>query len=49
MRLDELRKKFIELNVTMRQVGVDDEKSFIDERILMGERLLAKDYQPYLV
>jgi hypothetical protein len=48
-RLDELRKKYIELNVTMRQVGVDDEKSFIDERITMGERLLTKDYQPYLV
>jgi hypothetical protein len=42
--LDELRKKYIELNVTMRQIGVDDEKSFIDERILMGERLLNKDY-----
>ena len=48
-RLDELRKKYIELNVTMRQVGVDDEKNFIDERITMGERLLTKDYQPYLV
>lgn len=47
--LDDLRKKFIELNVTMRQVGIDDEKSFIDERILMGDRLLNKDYQPYLV
>ena len=43
-RLDELRKKYIELNVTMRQVGVDDEKNFIDERITMGERLLTKDY-----
>ena len=47
--LDDLRKKFIELNVTMRQIGIDDEKSFIDERILMGDRLLNKDYQPYLV
>ena len=47
--LEDLRKKFIELNVTMRQIGVDDEKTFIDERILIGERLLAKDYQPYLV
>jgi hypothetical protein len=42
--LEELRKKYIELNVTMRQIGVDDEKSFTDERILMGERLLNKDY-----
>jgi len=42
--LEDLRKKYVELNVTMRQVGVDDEKSFIDERMLMGERLLNKDY-----
>jgi len=48
-KLDDLRKKYIELNVTMRQVGVDDEKNFIDERITMGDRLLNKDYQPYLV
>jgi len=43
-KLDELRRKYIELNVTMRQVGIDDEKNFIDERITMGERLLTKDY-----
>lgn len=42
--LDELRKKYNEMNVTLRQIGVDEEKSFIDERILIGERLLAKDY-----
>jgi len=47
--LEELRKKFIELNVTMRQIGVDEEKSFVEERILIGERLLNKDYQPFLV
>jgi hypothetical protein len=47
--LDELRKKFNELNVTLRQIGVDEEKSFVDERILIGERLLTKDYQPFLV
>jgi len=47
--LENLRKKFVELNVTMRQVGVDEEKQFVDERILMGERLLNKDYQPFLV
>jgi hypothetical protein len=28
---------------------MDEEKSFIDERILIGERLLQKDYQPFLV
>jgi len=47
--LENLRKKYVELNVTMRQVGVDEEKQFVDERILMGERLLNKDYQPFLV
>ena len=47
--LDELRNKFIELNVQLRQIGMDEEKSFVDERILMGERLLQKDYQPFLV
>lgn len=47
--LDELRKKFNELNVNYRQIGVDEEKSFVDERILIGEKLLQKDYQPFLV
>ena len=47
--LDELRRKFHELNVTLRQIGVDEEKNFVDERILIGERLLQKDYQPFLV
>jgi hypothetical protein len=42
--IEELRRKFNELNVTLRQIGVDEEKNFIDERILIGERLLAKDY-----
>ena len=37
------------MNVTLRQVGVDEDKNFVDERILIGERLLAKDYQPFLV
>jgi hypothetical protein len=38
--IEELRRKFNELNVTLRQVGVDEERSFMDERILIGERLL---------
>ena len=37
------------MNVTLRQIGLDEEKSFVDERILIGERLLQKDYQPFLV
>lgn len=44
-----MRQKFHDLNITLRQIGVDEEKSFIDERIVIGERLLLKDYQPYLV
>ena len=47
--LEDLRRKFHELNITLRQIGVDEEKAFIDERILIGERLLQKDYQPFLV
>lgn len=35
--------------MTLKQIGLDDEKSFIDERIVIGERLLQKDYQPFLV
>ena len=42
--LEELRQKFVELNVSLRQIGVDEEKAFVDERILIGERLLHKDY-----
>lgn len=49
LTVEDMRKKFQDLNVTLRQIGVDDEKSFIDERILIGERLLAKDYQPLLI
>jgi hypothetical protein len=30
--------------VQLRQIGMDEEKSFVDERVLMGERLLQKDY-----
>ena len=38
--LEELRRKYSELNVKLRQIGVDEERSFVDERILIGERLL---------
>ena len=47
--LERIRGRLIELNVQMRQIGMDDEKNFVDERILIGERLLNKDYQPFLV
>ena len=35
--------------MNLRQIGVDEERSFVDERIIIGERLLQKDYQPFLV
>ena len=49
MTVEEMRVRFNELNVTLRQIGVDDEKSFIDDRIVLGERLLQKDDQPFLI
>jgi hypothetical protein len=49
MSIEDMRKRFSDLNVTMRQIGVDDEKSFVDERIAIGEKLLAKDYRPFLI
>lgn len=47
--IEKIRNRLIELNVQMRQIGMDEEKQFVDERILIGERLLTKDYQPFLV
>ena len=46
--LKELRKKFHELNVMLKQIVLEDEKFydrlrkkfFVDERIVIGERLL---------
>ena len=40
MTVDEMWAWFNELNVTLWQIGVDDEKSFIDDRIILGEWLL---------
>jgi len=42
--LEELRKKFNELNVTLRQIGSDEDKNFLEERYLIGERLIHKNY-----
>lgn len=44
LTVEEMRKKFNELNITLRQIGVDDEKQFLDDRTILGERLLQKDY-----
>ena len=46
--LEELRAKLAELNVALRQVGIDEEKGFIDERLLIGDRLLQKNAIPLL-
>ena len=47
--LEELRQKFSELNIALRQVGIDEEKGFLDERLLIGERLLQKNAIPLFV
>lgn len=44
LTVDEMRKKFNELNITLWQIGVDDEKQFLDDWTVLGERLLQKDY-----
>eukprot|EP00826_Nyctotherus_ovalis_P010012 TRINITY_DN12656_c0_g1_i11.p1 TRINITY_DN12656_c0_g1~~TRINITY_DN12656_c0_g1_i11.p1 ORF type:complete len:409 (+),score=127.26 TRINITY_DN12656_c0_g1_i11:119-1345(+) len=44
--LEELRQKFSELNIALRQVGIDEEKGFLDERLLIGEKLLQKNAVP---
>ena len=38
--LDDLRRKYNELSVILRQVGSDEDRGFIEERTLIGERLL---------
>ncbi len=45
--LEELRAKFAELNVALRQVGIDEEKAFIDERLLQRGADLLSLYEYY--
>ena len=47
--VEELRRNFSELNVALRQIGVDDEKPFMEERIIIGDRLLQKDVISYVL
>lgn len=47
--IDLLRVAYEELDVALKQIGVDEDKLFIDERIALGERILSKSYVPYMV
>ena len=47
--IDILRVAYEELDVSLKQVGLDDDKVFMDERIALGEKILSKAYVPYMV
>lgn len=47
--IDVLRAVYEELDTSYKQIGLDDDKQFIEERIALGEKLLQKDYLPYLI
>ncbi|OMJ86828.1 hypothetical protein SteCoe_11604 [Stentor coeruleus] len=47
--IDLLRVAYEELDVAIKQVGVDEDKMFVDERLAMGEKILSKSYIPYMV
>jgi len=46
--LEELQRKYSELSISLRQIGIDNDKAFYDERSIIGERLLAKNIIPSL-
>ena len=43
-----IRSDYEELDVVNKQVGLDDDKAFQDEKHSIGEKLINKDYIPYL-
>ncbi|CAG9314513.1 unnamed protein product [Blepharisma stoltei] len=47
--IDMLRSQYEELDVCYKHLGVDDDRAFMDERTAIGEKLLNKDYVPYMV
>jgi hypothetical protein len=47
--IDVLRAVYEEMDTSYKQIGLDDDKQFIEERIALGEKLLQKDYLPYLI
>lgn len=47
--IDQLREDYEELEVSIKQIGVDEDKQFVDERILIGEKVLSKGYILYMI
>lgn len=47
--IDQLREDYEELDVVVKQIGVDEDKLFIDERVLLGEKVLSKGYILYMI
>ena len=39
----------MELDLKYKQLGIDDDKDFVDQRIKLTEKLLQKNYLPYLL
>lgn len=49
LNADQLLNEYEELDISYKQCGIDEDSAFIEERLSLGERLLDKDYVPYLV
>jgi len=46
--MDAIRTEYEELEVNYKQIGLDEDRVFIEERSSLAEKLLKKDYVPYL-
>ena len=44
-----LRAYYEELDVTIKQLGLDEDRQFVDERLALGEKILSKSYIPYMI
>ena len=49
LNVDQLLNEYEEMDITYKQCGIDEDSAFVEERIALGERLIDKDYVPYLV
>ena len=49
LNADQLLNEYEELDISYKQCGIDEDSAFIEERLSLGERLLDKDYVPYLI
>lgn len=47
--IDLLRAYYEELDVTIKQLGLDEDRQFLDERLALGEKILSKSYIPYMI